>query len=499
MPRHSELAFALTALLTAASCGDDAGKSAVPAETLCVRCSTPPSPPSADCAAGECGIATCPDLPGSPFLGPTLGAVTDSAVRVWVRAPGAAGLTVRLWDDDDPRAAPRDLSGPAPAPEADFTAVIPVEALAPDHGYRYAVLVQGENGTTCSVGLGPTRFRTLPPAGSPGRYRFTVSADIDFAELSVFDRMAAHDPHFAVFLGDTIYADQLPPTLDAYRARYRDTVARPGLRRFLGHVPLYATWDDHETTNDAYPGLDAPRSAVARQSYEEYVARVGEPALRVPGGYPFEIRAANTAFYMFDTRSFRDPNGAPDGPDKTMLGAAQRDDFRSWLEDRTSALHVALTSVPFAAYATTGEDSWNGYAYERAALLAEIGSLTAGRALLVTGDQHWSGVFALPSSATGPTLFELMPTPVAQHNRLAPLLSSPDVLAIDDDHRVYAVIDVDTTRDPAELVYTLCDADAGCSPGEEPPPSGRDQPAASDDVPYTLFFAITDEGLLVRR
>jgi len=180
-----------------------------------------------------------------------------------------------------------------------------------------------------------------------------------------------------------------------------------------------------------------------------------------------------------------------------MLGKAQRDDFRTWLADDTATLHFVLTSVPFSPYATTGPDSWNGYAYERADILSEIGALTAGRALVITGDQHWSGVFQMRSSDTGPLLYEVMPTPVAQFNRAAPLLSTPDVLASDDDHRVYAVIDVDTTRVPVSIVYTLCDADAPCRPGEEPEPStGTDLAPPDDNVPYTLRFEVTDTGLM---
>jgi phosphodiesterase/alkaline phosphatase D-like protein len=66
---------------------------------------------------------------------------------------------------------------------------------------------------------------------------------------------------------------------------------------------------------------------------------------------------------MLDTRRFRSPQTAQDGPDKTMLGETQK----SWLEDKLSTskakFKFIVTSVPFQG---GGVDTW-GVIRQRAA------------------------------------------------------------------------------------------------------------------------------------
>jgi phosphodiesterase/alkaline phosphatase D-like protein len=478
--------------LCLAACAPNAHDT-VPHPEVCTPCA---NVADAGMDAEACCLPVCEGNQAQQSVGPMLGALTEQSIHVWLRADADATLRVRYWPDHK-NASSEETSGAHLIAKHDFTGIADLKGLTPNTDYAYLPLLKQADGVVCAATSAPSTFHTLPTAGAPAALRFVVLADINYTEVPVFDRIAALKPDFALFLGDTIYADSLPVDINAYRGLYRNTLTRPPLARMLAKIPIYAMWDDHETSNDFYPGLN-DRGPVARQAFEEYIDGLN-PAPRWQGGFPFAVEAGDLGFYFIDTRSYRSPSGEPDSAAKTMLGAQQKADFFAWLAAPAPAFRFVITPTPFNAHTTTEADAWTGYPTERAEVLSEIQTATDGQTMLVTADQHWSGVFKIDAGGDQP-LYEVMPTPVAIANRLAPVLTSPDVLASDDDHRVYGVIDIDTTETPATLVYTLCDADVPCHPGDEPTPTTPlDIPGPDDNVPYTFRFTVTPAGLVVAK
>src|SRR5690606_37134105 len=134
-------------------------------------------------------------------------------------------------------------------------------------------------------------------------------------------RIAERAPHFFLGLGDHVYADVhgkagIPPTREAYESLYREPWSEPALAHCWSRVPSVLVWDDHETWND-FDGstVSLERAAAAKDVYRRMQRS------RAPGADDWlVIDAGPASFFVADTRSHRAPNGAADGPGKSMLG-----------------------------------------------------------------------------------------------------------------------------------------------------------------------------------
>lgn len=65
--------------------------------------------------------------------------------------------------------------------------------------------------------------------------------------------------------------------------------------------------------------------------------------------------------FILDNRQYRTPNAEPDGPEKTMLGAAQLKWLLDGLASSSATWQVIMSSVPLSAQTgnpKTGHDSW---------------------------------------------------------------------------------------------------------------------------------------------
>ncbi len=96
----------------------------------------------------------------------------------------------------------------------------------------------------------------------------------------VFDTMEKLSPDFALFQGDMIYADNsiapskdytngtetlgtwinnpskdfIAVTLDEFRANWKYNFGDDKMQSFLSKTPVFVQWDDHEVTNNWWPG-----------------------------------------------------------------------------------------------------------------------------------------------------------------------------------------------------------------------------------------------------
>ena len=94
-----------------------------------------------------------------------------------------------------------------------------------------------------------------------------------------------------------------------------------------------AIWDDHEIYNDfsasvasAHPERFGPASV----AYDHYLGNVNPDPVKADVRY-FNFQHGDAAFFVWDTRSYRSANSAPDDEDKTMLGERQKVVFLDWL------------------------------------------------------------------------------------------------------------------------------------------------------------------------
>lgn len=358
---------------------------------------------------------------------------------------------------------------------------VPVKAglagLTPGTPYYYRVTdAQGDT----AIG----QFRTPNPPGTRQGLRFGVSGDLK-GELAPFVSLQNADERnldFFVQMGDMIEADSESPalpgitqakTLEQFRAKHNEVYSpRFGLNTWKdlrATTSIYATWDDHDVTNDFAGGAtpaDSPQkqnlfgSATtgfvnqtpafhqALQAFQDYFPLREDQFYGNTGDarttnrrklYRSNTFGSDAATFVLDLRSFRDAplpfvaENAPQerlnqqltdafAPNRTMLGAAQLAELKADLlaaEQSGITWKFIMSTVPMQHFgvAVMGE-RWEGYAAERADLLNFIEQNQIKNVVFITGDFHGSVVNNVtnqqgPGQPVTPTgVFDVMIGPV---------------------------------------------------------------------------------------
>jgi alkaline phosphatase D len=327
--------------------------------------------------------------------------------------------------------------------DRDYTLTISLDGLAPATRYRYHVLVGQAQGESLSVAT-RGEFTTLPDAASSAPVTFAWSGDLGgqgrcrrgAAGYPIFDVMRARQPDFFLFLGDTMYgdnrcpsppnepgADFLATTLEEYRARHRDQRGAEALRRFLGSVPVYGIWDDHEVRNNFAGPFDS-QMPIGRQALREYWP------IRVAADDPHRlyrtVRAgADLELFILDTRQYRSRNADQDGSTKTMLGERQLQWLLNGLTDSTATWKVIVTTVPLSiskggGAAVPGNDGWaggtdgTGFERERQVIVDRILGQRVKNVVFLAGDVHYVQANAYDPNGDGtPDFHEFVAGPLS--------------------------------------------------------------------------------------
>ncbi|GAA6049009.1 hypothetical protein JCM3770_005437 [Rhodotorula araucariae] len=213
---------------------------------------------------------------------------------------------------------------------------------------------------------------------------------------------------FMVFLGDFIYADvpwYAGNGVEHYHKRYRQTFASPEVRALAEKVPMVNIFDDHEILNDYSSNVSSPAYAPAMQAYQDYVGAANYDP-HEPGVHYYDFRVGDSAFFVWDTRSYRSDNAKDDDERKTMLGDKQREAFFDWATrvNQTVTWKFIVSSVPVMSLWSHGEDTWGAFLTERDAILDVLEHVP--NVIVLSGDRH---EFAAASLRTTVTEFSTSP------------------------------------------------------------------------------------------
>lgn len=296
------------------------------------------------------------------------------------------------------------------------TAVVAIEGLAPLRPYRYRLELVG-GGVVDGY-----QFRTAPAPESRASFAFLFGADIDVAfDGPIFDTLAEADADFFLSLGDAPYADDPPGawTLEEYRARHALHRGDPAMQALYRARSWLAIYDDHEVRNNwdaRFRRDEAARIDAGLRAWDEWF-----PLRRSDRRYRRVRWGALAELFVLDCRLYRDDNRAPDGPGKTMLGAAQK----AWLIDGLLAsaapFKIVATSVPLDF--ADPEDSWQVFAHERDDILDAIAAARVGGVVFLTADQHWFAAHHLGSGfkeiQVGPIAREVREPPPRRREEVA--------------------------------------------------------------------------------
>ena len=343
-------------------------------------------------AGGAALAAGC----GEPGPGELAAAVLEPSqgallVSIWARRGREATLEVRGGGGAATHVVPIAASG---------IGALDVRGLLP--GTAYEITVRAGD-----LSAGPYRASTAPRDDDGRPVRLAIIADVDPSPEFDTD-LAGHvvdaAPDLLIGLGDFPYTDNGPPAMDvaAYRERHVATRTLGKVRTLLQAMPLCAIYDDHEVAND----WDARRAAAEPERVAAGLAVWDELfPLRDPAGdvrYRSWRWGAHAECFLLDCRRFRSANADPDGPAKTMLGAAQLAWLTGALARSTATFKLVLSSVPLDF--GHGDDHWRAFPTERAALFDALVGIPG--VLCVSADQHW---FAAHRHAYGIREFQVGP------------------------------------------------------------------------------------------
>lgn len=417
-----------------------------------------------------------PFVTPSPFPnGIASGDTTQTSTILWTRTTEPGAVTFEYATD--PNFINIQQSQSVLATDSEIPVKLPISNLTPGTDYYYRVIApdgRSEQG----------QFRTANPPGTSEGLRFGVSGDLQgaLAPFVSLKNVPDRNLDFFVQMGDMVEADSKTPilpdvtqasTLEEFRLKQNEIYAqRLGLNTWSdlrANTTVYATWDDHEITNDFAGGAtpaDSPQKEdifgdaetgfvnetpvfqSALQAFQEYLplrdefyGETGDPrTANKQKLYRYNIFGDDAATYVLDVRSFRDaplPFVAEDAPladiqqqlsdafepGRTMLGEVQLQEFK---QDLLAAQNDGITwkfvmsTVPMQHFGipVIGE-RWEGFAAERADLLNFIEENNIENVVFVTGDFHGNVVNNVsnqqgPGEPITPTgVFDIMVGPVA--------------------------------------------------------------------------------------
>ena len=381
------------------------------------------------------------------------GDVTRSSAVLWARADAPGRLVAQVrhpgrgggW---------RTVPGPVVTDDSDLTGTIRLDGLLPGELYEYRLAVETADGA------GPSqagRLRTAPRARSDVSFTWTGdTAGQGWGRrledgMPGFGAMLATDPDFVVHSGDTIYADgpiapevvlpdgttwrnvvtdgveEVAQDLDQFRGRHRYNRGDHHVQALTAAVPLYAQWDDHEVTNNWYPGevLTDPRYTRERRTdvlaqrgrrafgeYHPFDDRRRDAEGKVYGRFP---RGPHVDLFMLDMRTYRGANTANTqpaaGPETPFLGREQADWFVREARRSRATWKVVLADMPlgvvvpdgslFEAVANGVDGPPLGRELEIASLLSRLKRARVSGLVWLTADVHWTAAHRYDPAAAG--------------------------------------------------------------------------------------------------
>lgn len=329
------------------------------------------------------------------------GDIAGNRAVIWSRCDRPARMIVEYSARESFRRGQRVI-GPVATEGTDFTARVEISVPTGQQIF-YRVTFQDLDNSSVSAPVKGT-FRTAP---EPGRgIRFTWGGDTagqgwginpDFGGMKIYETMRQLNPDFFIHSGDNIYADgpilpevslddgsvwrnittleksKVAETLTEFRGNYIYNLLDENIRRFNAQVPQLVQWDDHEVTNNWYPGeiltdvgSDARYTvkdvnlltARARQAFLEYLPIRFDPQdpERIYRSFQY---GPMLDIFMLDKRSYRGPNTGnrqTEASEETaLLGSAQVSWLKQQLLTSTATWKVIASDMPIGLVVPDGQ------------------------------------------------------------------------------------------------------------------------------------------------
>ena len=360
---------------------------------------------------------------------------------LWSKTDRPSRMIVELSADEQFRK-PRRISGPNALVNGDFTCKLQFHQWTRSREVFYRVQFESlENGKRSPSQVGRLK---LPPMGD-SKIRFGWSGDtagqgfginLDDGGMKSYATILNQDPDFFIHCGDVCYSDgpiesttKLPDgsiwknlvtegkskvaeTLEEFRAQFRYNLLDDNVRKLNASISTLYQWDDHETTNNWYPGemLDGDRryqvksasllAARGRQAFFEYLPIRNHLRQQIHRQIAY---GPNLDLFFLDARSFRGPNSSNRQQKRSgasaFFGNSQLQWLKSALKKSTATWKFICNDMPIGLVVTDGDKFENcangdgpalGRELEIANLLAFIKENQIRNVVFLTADVHYA-------------------------------------------------------------------------------------------------------------
>ncbi len=232
-------------------------------------------------------------------------------------------------------------------------------------------------------------------------------------DSSIFETMANTPAAFHLWLGDNWYTREVD-YFTAWGLNYRASRDRslPILQRFLGSMPQYAIWDDHDfgpnDANSSYILKDE-----SKKVFDNYWCN---PSSGEDGkGIYTKVSYSDVDVFMLDDRFFRSADDMPDSIDgqpnlsKQMYGGMQM----HWLENALTTSHATFKIIATGSQVLNPMspfDCVQHFPADYSYLMEMLARNKIKGVLFLTGDRHHSEIIRQERPGTYP-LYDITASP----------------------------------------------------------------------------------------
>jgi len=270
-------------------------------------------------------------------------------------------------------------------------------------------------------------------------------------EQPIWDAIVKSKPDVFALIGDNIYGDT--EDMNEMAAKYQEMAKHPQFSNFRRHIPLIATWDDHDFgANDA--GREYPKKAESKGLMLQFFNEPKTSKRWSRDGVYTSYFFGEIQVILMDLRWFRSPLVAdqdghyipnPD-PAAEMLGAQQW----AWLEQelrKPASFRILASSTQFVSPIHHWE-KWANFPYEKARMLKLIDDLKIKNLVIISGDMHY-GELSMETTPAGLNLYDLTSSGL-NFTESADGILNPNRLALFEDCN-FGLVTIDTELMQARL------------------------------------------------
>jgi len=353
----------------------------------------------------------------SVLLQSRLTSITGPALDEAGDVPGAAGVACFEWSESADFAKPRRTGWMTARAEGDFIVRATLDGLKPATRYYYRRVAGADQS---SAKTGPTRqFKTLPAADSSAPVSFCMGSCMNYHPFMsgkangggpvtatdedkrlgypAFAAMAKLAPDFFIGAGDIVYYDKGQPfatELPELRKKWHEQFRFPRLVEFFARTPAYWSKDDHDFRFDDADlgGEKLPLPATGIELFREQMP-IHAAGDRATPTYRTHRVQRHLQLWFTEGRDYRTGNKQPDGPEKTIWGAEQREWLKRTLKESDATWKIIVTPTPMVGpdrnSKTDNHTNLRGFRHEADTFFQWLRDQGLTNVLTFCGDRHW--------------------------------------------------------------------------------------------------------------